>query len=175
MPRTLVALSLLTLTLIILPRVAHAQVDSARVQRTRTLLERLQPGTRLRVDTGQTRVVGPFQRVEAGALYLENGTIPLRSVNDIFVRKRATVRGLKIGALIGAPVGALSFTTLLAFVAAFCEYECEDFNAGSVAKFALNGAALGALIGGTAGSIVGASTTHWSRLTTTTRSPTGGM
>jgi hypothetical protein len=139
---------------------AHAQTDSAAIRRAQ-LLQRLQPGTPLRVSTAGAPVIGRLVRVAPDSLYLEGGAYALTPEQRIWLQQRSTSRGMKAGAVIGAPVGAAFGAFFMLLVSGLCEYDCPEDKPRAIALGALGFGAFGGVAGGTIGAVVGASIPRW--------------
>lgn len=123
----------------------------------------LRPGSTVRIATSDAQLTGRLVRVDSSVLLLRTTgseqPIPLRVIDSLLVRRRATARG----AAIGGAVGAVSLALLWhGFVTGTCDAAdgCRgDFPAAVGGGLAL-GAAGGALVGG----VVGSSFRRWRRL-----------
>ncbi len=140
-----------------------AQTDTL-AERRAQLLQQLQPGAVLRIRTGNDLLVGRLSNVSADTLFLDNHAFNLRALERIELRQRATVRGMKIGAIVGAPAGAVFGALLLWLVSAMCEYDCSDNSGSDIALGAAAFAAGGAVAGGAVGAAIGAATPRWVNL-----------
>src|SRR5687768_15389832 len=139
---------------------AHAQSDSIAVRRAQ-LLQRLQTGTMLRVSTAGEPAIGRLVRVAPDSLYLEAGAYPLTQGQRIWLQQRSTSRGMKAGAVIGAPAGAAFGAFLMVLVAGLCEYDCPEDKPRAIALGTLGFGVFGGLAGGTIGAVVGAAIPRW--------------
>jgi hypothetical protein len=139
---------------------ANAQADSAAVRRAQ-LLQRLQPGTTLRVSTAADPAIGRLVRVGSDSLYLDAGAYSLSPDQRIWLQQRSTSRGMKAGAIIGAPAGAAFGAFFMLLVSGLCEYDCPEDKPRAIALGALGFGAFGGLAGGTIGAVVGASIPRW--------------
>jgi hypothetical protein len=143
---------------------AAAQTETAAREHTLELLRSVPAGTLLRVAGRERTFVGPLERVGRDTIQLGAYLVPLASIERVQLRQRATLRGLKLGTLIGAPTGALTFGLGGLWASGFCEYDCPESAAGYALQAAALGAVLGAITGAATGAMIGASTTRWTAL-----------
>ena len=143
---------------------AHAQRDTLQTQRVQ-LLQRVAPGTMLRVRMDSQQVVGQLQRVSSDTLYLEDRAVPTHLIDDIWLRQRATRTGAKWGAIIGAPAGAAFGSFVLLLVSALCESDCSDYGTGEAVVGALAFTTAGLVAGGALGAVIGAGIPKWTEIT----------
>ncbi|HEX2167574.1 MAG TPA: hypothetical protein VHG09_10125 [Longimicrobiales bacterium] len=143
---------------------AHTQQDTLSV--AARLVMRQPTGVVLRLYADNEQVTGVLDRVQGGILYLEAPPreIPLSSVTDAWLQRRSTGSGGRLGAAIGAPVGAAVFGLGAWLLSGLCDYDC-DISGGEIAVVSLGGAALGAASGYIIGAVVGASVPRWEPLT----------
>lgn len=143
---------------------AHAQQDTLSV--AARLVMRQPAGAVLRVNANNEQVTGVFDRVHGGILYLQSPPreLPLSAITDAWLQRRSTGSGGRLGATIGAPVGAAVFGLGAWVLSGLCEYDC-DISGGDIALISLGGAALGAASGYIVGAVVGASVPRWEPLT----------
>ena len=146
------------------PLAAQAQQDTLSV--AARLVMRQPAGTVLRVNADREQVTGVMDRVAAGMLYLESPprAVELSSITDAWLQRRSTMRGGKVGALIGAPAGAAVFGFGAWLLSGLCEYDC-DADTGDYVAFTLVGAAAGAASGFIVGALIGSSVPRWEPLT----------
>jgi hypothetical protein len=151
---------------------AQAQQDTLSV--AARLVMRQPLGIVLRVTAANEQVTGVLERVDAGSIYLgePERVLPLSAVTDAWLQRRATRRGGKVGAIVGASAGAVTFGFGIAFLSALCEYDCDDYGAGEIAVATLLGGVLGGGAGYLVGSLIGASVPRWERLTESSAPPT---
>lgn len=139
-----------------------AQDDS--VSRAQRAVQRLSPGSELRVRAPNKVVEGLFQGTSAEGVILARdggGTapIPFTTIEEMWKRGRAA----GTGALIGAGIGAAVVGGFGVFLAGAL---CENSNGcgGDQVGVGLTGAAIGGVGGGLIGAIVGAAVTRWVRI-----------
>ena len=134
-------------------------------QRRAELLQQVPAGTELRVQVGGERNIGRLVRVGSDTLFLSFGAVPIASLEDVWLRQRATRKGLRIGATAGA-IGGLAYGAFLALLfEAFCETDCEDYGFAEAALITGAIGALGMVGGGALGAAIGASLPEWVSLT----------
>lgn len=144
-------------TLALLFCAAILAVPCARAQTAPDSLLRLKPGTTVRVETlALLKFDSALLRATGDTLVVagapgQQTNLPLRDLNAVWKRGRAT----KTGAVIGGIVGAVGLGILGAFVGGIAEGEGADTTAGSGAVYgAIGGAAGGALVGALIGSAI---------------------
>lgn len=138
----------------------HAQTDSAAIRRAQ-LLQRLQPGTTLRVSAAGAPVIGRLVRLGEDSLYLEGQAFALDAGPRIWLQQRSTSRGMKAGAIIGAPAGAAFGAFFMLLASGLCEYDCVEDTPRAIALGALGFGAFGMVAGGTVGAVVGSAIPRW--------------
>jgi hypothetical protein len=144
------------LTLCLFTALGSAQepaVDTARIR----AVERLQPGSRVRIATDDGGVHrGTLVRAGAAEIALSEdtaeSTIRLMAMDSLWVARRSAGRGALIGGLVGVAAGAIAGAVACA--------DCQDTPPEAVT---VGGAAVGAVIGAAIGAGIGAVTTHWTR------------
>jgi hypothetical protein len=143
---------------------AGAQTTSPIEARAR-LLQQLQPGIRLRLESNGERTAGKLSAVTPDSVILENGRFAVADVDGAWIRQRSTRKGMQLGALIGAPVGAVFGVFLVWFADALCENACNGVSAGELALGAVGFGAFGLVSGGTIGATIGATIPRWGEIT----------
>lgn len=149
----------MTFAAVLIAAPLHAQTPrpEVRVQ----LIEQLRPGTVVRILVGAQTITGRIQRVSADTLYVDQTPMPTGTIENAWLKQRATRRGMKIGAIVGAPAGAAFGAFLFTFASGLCETECSD-NPGRDIVLGTLGLGAAGLIGGAAlGAVIGAALPHW--------------
>jgi hypothetical protein len=125
-----------------------------------TAIARLHTGQRIRLTAaGSGRLSGRAGVATADTLDLAQDDavrrIPIPSIDTLWTRGRATTTGLVIGGVVGAAFGAMA----AAVGASLCESDCSDNDTGTIVA----GGAIGAVLVGGVGALIGAAIPKWSR------------
>jgi hypothetical protein len=139
---------------------ANAQRDTLQATRVQ-LLQRVAPGTMLRVLLDGKPVVGRLERVSSDTLYLEDRALSTSIIDNVWLQQRATRTGAKWGGIIGAPAGAAFGSFVLYLVSALCESDCYDYGTGEAVLGAFVFGAAGLVAGGALGAVIGAGIPKW--------------
>ena len=141
-----------------LPTGAGAQ-DTAAARGVDPVVAGLKPASVVRLSVGGARIVAPFVRLEGATLWLGDAersqSVPLASVDSLWVRRRATGRG----ALIGGVIVGTAFAVLLGATCGIPESDC-DISGGRV-TYAAIGLVVGGVVGGVAGGGIGFLAHRW--------------
>lgn len=148
----------------LLPSVAHAQTRGE-------LIERLRPGTLVRIMLPTQSFTGRVQRVSADTLYLDSVTVARADIEAAWFQQRATRKGMKLGAIIGAPAGAAFGAFLFTIATGLCESDCSDNAGRDIVLGTLGFGAFGLVAGGAVGAVIGAALPQWVELTPQSRMP----
>lgn len=119
-------------------------------------LERVSPGSFLRVRASDERVEGRFERTTLDSLYLSVRTFSLSAVDSVWVRGRRTAQGAWIGGTFGLVGGAL----LGVLMEGICQLPGSSCQKGVLIASAAVGTTIGAIVG--AG--IGSRWTTWRRI-----------
>lgn len=164
-------LTVLFLALTLQATPAHAQDTLSVAAR---LVMRQPVGAVLRVHAQNQQITGVFERVDAGTLFLADPprSVPLRAIDDAWLQRRSTMRGAKVGTIIGASGGAALFGFGALILSGVCEYECDIDGAGDIALATLFGGIVGAGSGFLVGALIGSGIPRWERLGAGSAPPT---
>lgn len=149
------------MTLAALLIAAPLQAQTPRPESRAQLIEQLRPGTVVRILAGGQTMTGRVQRVTADTLFVEQTPIPTGTIENAWVKQRATRRGLKIGAIIGAPAGAAFGAFLFTLASGLCESDCSDNPGRDIVLGTLGFGAAGLIGGGALGAAIGAALPQW--------------
>jgi len=126
---------------------------------------RLQPGMLVRVHDKPNTIIGPVIECSPEALQVgphmgrdDSLTIPIKSVDLLWVRGD----NKKLGLFIGLGVGAVAGYFWNGVDASLCSSTTTP-GPGNCAANRMVGAAIGAAVGGVIGYVIGAATPHWVR------------
>lgn len=153
--------TLFVFLLLVVATPLFAQTDSIPVNRRAALLQRLHPGTPVRIWLNGALIEGPIQRVTRDTVYVAAHAAPAATLEEAWVQQRATRKGATIGAIIGAPAAAAFGGFLMLILSA----ESGGVSGNDVALGVLGFGAFGALSGAVLGGVIGAATPQWVEIT----------
>jgi hypothetical protein len=146
--------ALFVVLLLALASPLFAQSDTIPTNHRAALLQRLHSGTLVRLRLNGALVDGPIQRVTRDTVYFGDFAVPATTIDEAWIRQRATRKGAVIGAIIGAPAAAAFGGFLMMFIGA----ESTPLTGSEVALGVLGFGAFGALSGAVLGGVIGAAT-----------------
>ena len=157
--------SLYVAILVLLPSAVQVRAQTPDAQRRVQLIEQLTPGTLVRILTGSDTMIGRVQRVSNDTLYIDQSLIAASSIDNAWIQQRSTRKGMKIGALIGAPAGAAFGAFLFTLATGLCQYECTDDAGRAIVLGTIGFGAAGLVSGGALGAVIGAAIPRWVEIT----------
>src|SRR5262245_3769948 len=108
----------------------RAQNDSISAART-DLVQQLHPGVLLRIQATGPRTVGKLRAVTPDSVFLEDRAFANDNIKGVWIRQRAIRKGVKLGALIGAPVG-VAFGSFVVWLASVISDNGDDLSGGEL-------------------------------------------